>query len=320
MNRIIGILLPLFVVAAVAFAFSERPDPPMPDTRVEIQHLLMLDTVSVGARLVSVGERGRIFLSDDQGLQWRGAVSDSTATLTAVEAVNPERLVAVGHDSVILLSEDGGERWHTVFAEPAAEEPLLAVRFDPGGHGYAVGAYGRFLESRDGGLSWEQRHPDEHDFHFGAIARSGDALLMAGEAGTLMRSDDGGQHWHALESPYAGSFFGLLELTDGAVLAYGMRGHVYHSADAGRNWQPVETETGQSIFGGHVLADGTLVLVGQNGLALRGRDLEHGLTRLDLDTSRTFSAVIESGAGDVLLFGEDGVLHLPTAQIAVPGS
>lgn len=320
MNRIIGVLIPLFVVAAVAFAFSERPDPPMPETRIEIQDLLMLDSVAVGTRLVAVGERGRIFLSDDGGLQWRSAVSDSDRTLTAVDAVNSERLIAVGHDSVILLSDDGGEHWRTVYAEPEAEEPLLAVRFQPDGEGYAAGAYGRFLESRDGGVSWEQRHPDESDLHFGAIGRSGEALLLAGEAGTLMRSGDGGERWRALESPYDGSFFGLLELPGEAVMIYGMRGHAYHSPDAGQNWRPVETGTELSIFGGRVLADGSLVLVGQNGLVLRGHDPEHGLAPLDLDTGRTFSAVLEPSAGEVLLFGEDGVLRLPTGQATASGS
>ncbi|MFO8151957.1 WD40/YVTN/BNR-like repeat-containing protein [Thioalkalivibrio sp.] len=319
MNRIIGLIFPLFVLMAVAFAFSERPDPPMPDTRVEIRHLLMLDAVAAGPRLIAVGERGRIFLSDDGGLQWRSAVSDSAATLTAVAAVNPERLVAVGHDSVILLSDDGGEHWRTVFAEPEAEEPLLAVRFDPDGHGYAVGAYGRFLATGDGGLSWEQRHPDGTDFHLGAIARSGGSLLLAGEAGTLMRSNDGGERWHALESPYAGSFFGALELPGGGVLVYGMRGHAFHSPDAGGSWHYVETGTDLSIFGGRVLADGSLLLVGQNGLVLHGRGLERGLAPLDLDTSRTFSAVVESGPAEVLLFGDEGVLSIPREQLGGSG-
>jgi photosystem II stability/assembly factor-like uncharacterized protein len=276
LNRILGIFFPLFVVAAAAFAFSERPDPPMPDTRLQIQHLLMLDTVAVGTRLVAVGERGRIFLSDDGGNEWRSAASDTQATLTAVGTVDSKRLVAVGHDSVILLSDDAGAHWRTVLADPEAEEPLLSVRFDPGGRGHAVGAYGRFLESTDGGLSWHKRYLDSNDFHFNAIARVGESLLLAGEAGTLMRSDDGGQDWYEIDSPYVGSFFGLLELPDDAVLVFGMRGQVYRSEDAGESWERVKTGTQLSIFAGHALADGRLVLVGQNGLLFG----EQGVLRL----------------------------------------
>ncbi|MCA1790129.1 MAG: hypothetical protein LC667_09810, partial [Thioalkalivibrio sp.] len=203
MNRAIGLLFALFVVSAVVFAFSERPAPQMPPTEIGIGHLLMLDAAATGTRLVTVGERGYIFLSDDGGRDWRQAVTPNVAMLTAISVVGGRRLVAVGHDGVILLSDDAGERWRTVFAAPEDEEPLLAVWFDASGRGLAVGAYGRFLESTDGGATWEQRRVDEHDLHFNTIARDGDALLLAGEAGLLLRSDDGGQVWAALSTPYA---------------------------------------------------------------------------------------------------------------------
>lgn len=311
MNRAIGLLFALFVVSAVAFAFSERPAPEMPPTQVGIGHLLMLDAAAVGTRLVTVGERGYIFLSDDGGYGWRQAVTPNGATLTAISVVGGRRLAAVGHDGVILLSDDAGERWRTVFAAPQDEEPLLDVWFDASGQGLAVGAYGRFLESTDGGATWEQRRLDESDLHFNAIARAGDALLLAGEAGLLLRSDDGGQVWTTLPAPYAGSFFGLLELPDNRLLLFGMRGHAYLSEDAGASWQEVETGTTLSIFGGHVLADGRVLLVGQNGLVLLGEDRGRRFVELEIDSSSTFSTAIAAGGmGEVLLLGEHGFTRL----------
>ena len=311
MNRAIGLLFALFVVSAVAFAFSERPAPQMPPTQVDIGHLLMLDAAAAGARLVTVGERGYIFLSDDGGRDWRQAVTPNGATLTAISEVAGRRLAAVGHDGVILLSDDAGERWRTVFAAPEDQEPLLDVWFDASGRGLAVGAYGRFLESTDGGATWEQRRLDENDLHFNAIARAGDALLLAGEAGLLLRSDDGGQAWTPLPAPYAGSFFGLLELPEDRLLLFGMRGNAYLSEDAGDSWQAVETGTTLSLFGGRVLADGRVILVGQNGLVLLGQDRGRRFVELEIDSSHTFSTAIAAGRMDeVLLLGEHGFTRL----------
>lgn len=311
MNRTIGILFSLFVIASVSFAFSERPDPPMPATEVRIDHLLMLDAVAIGPRLVAVGERGHIFVSDDAGGAWRNAVSDTESTLTALTVVQGDRLVAVGHDSVILLSEDGGEHWRTVFEAPEALEPLLAVWFDDTGQGFAVGAYGRFLESADGGASWRQRYLNGSDLHLNALGRAGAALLIAGEAGTMLRSDDGGREWFELDSPYVGSFFGLLELRAGAVLVFGMRGHAYRSEDGGETWSEVETGTHLSIFGGRVFEDGRVVLTGQNGLVLISHDDGRSFVEVDEEISRSFSNVIGLGrSSEVILLGEKGVFRL----------
>lgn len=308
MNRAIGIIFTVFALSAAVFAFSERPDPPMPPTRVDIGHVLMLDVQRAGSRLISVGERGRIFVSDDGGANWRAAASPTEATLTALAFIDEVRGVAVGHDAVILRTEDGGEHWQLVQAVPADEEPLLAVWLDASGRGFAVGAYGRFVESADAGRTWVEREVDAEELHFNAIAQVGGALLIAGEAGTLLRSEDDGASWQRLEAPYGGSYFGLLATGDDGVLAFGMRGHVFRSDDGGMTWGEIATGTHAAIFGGRVLGDGALVLVGQNGLVLASADRGRSFTELDVDTSRSFAAAAAAGEA-VLLVGEQGVMR-----------
>ena len=326
MDRVIGFGFSLWVVAAAVFAFMERSDPPMPPTAVRVEHLLMLDALHVGERLVAVGERGRIFVSEDAGHAWRAAVSPTEAMLTALARADADgrTLVAVGHDSVILRSVDGGLTWRQHYADADAEAPLLAVLFDERGRGFAVGAYGRFLVSDDGGQTWEVRalevtDPDGadaagldglgYDFHLNAIVEVSGRLFIAGEAGTLLRSDDGGEQWMTLDAPYEGSYFGAVVTADESVLIFGMRGHVFRSDDAGETWHELDSGTETSIFGGALLADGRVVLVGQNGLVLiAGRD-GAALHALDVDSSRGFVAVRGGAARDeVLLFGDEGVL------------
>ncbi|MEP5763851.1 MAG: YCF48-related protein [Halieaceae bacterium] len=72
---------------------------------------LLLDVCNAGSRLVAVGERGHILLSDDAGQQWRQARVPTRQMLTAVYFPSPRRGWAVGHDGLVLVSVDGGESW-----------------------------------------------------------------------------------------------------------------------------------------------------------------------------------------------------------------
>ena len=66
---------------------------------------VLLDVALAGARLVAVGERGHVLLSDDAGGSWRQARSVPTrTTLTSLHATDVRTLWAAGHGGVILRS------------------------------------------------------------------------------------------------------------------------------------------------------------------------------------------------------------------------
>lgn len=311
MSRVIGILFILFTAAAASFAFSPRIPPPLAATEVRIEQTLMLGAQPMGDRLISVGERGNIFVSDDGGKGWRRVVSPTEATLTALAVLDERHAVAVGHDAVILRSDDRGESWTQVYAAPEDGTPLLAVWFDASGHGFAIGAYGTALESADGGVNWADRRLDEQELHLNALTQSIDGTLMVvGEAGTMLRSRDDGETWERLASPYEGSFFGVLATADGGVLAFGMRGHVLRTSDQGDSWEEVSSGVSSSIFGGRVLADGAIVLAGQNGVVLTSADQGRHFVELEIGERLTRSAVLAGvSPGELVLFGEQGVSH-----------
>ena len=99
-------------------------------------HSLMLGVARAGDRLVAVGERGHVLLSDDAGNSWRQAKSVPSQTLlTAVAFADPQRGWAVGHDELILHTADGGETWATQHYAPAAEQPLLDLWFTDASNG-----------------------------------------------------------------------------------------------------------------------------------------------------------------------------------------
>lgn len=327
MNRFISLFFVAWVFVAVSISFTQRSETPMQASELQIHNALMLDVVRMPqGRLVSVGERGLIFISDDQGQSWRQVTQRATeATLTAITQVGDRALLAVGHDAVIVRSEDGGESWQLVHAQPEDEQPLLSVVFDAHGHGVAAGAYGLLLRSDNWGVAW---HADDSadnpdGLHINGAATDGAELWLAvGEAGLILRRSADETAWQALHSPYLGSLFGVLHLQDGSWLAYGMRGHVLRSDRSGLHWQSVETGSQASLFGGSQLSDGRIVLVGQAGEVLISVDGGQSFVQQDGPDRQVRAAVLEVPAGrpgQLLLVGEAGAVRfeLPQSQTGV---
>ncbi|VVM75351.1 hypothetical protein PS619_02020 [Pseudomonas fluorescens] len=77
----------------------------------QARQAVLLDLARAGARLVAVGERGIVLLSDDNGINWRQAQVPVSVSLTAVQFVDANTGWAVGHAGAVLVSHDGGENW-----------------------------------------------------------------------------------------------------------------------------------------------------------------------------------------------------------------
>jgi photosystem II stability/assembly factor-like uncharacterized protein len=322
----------------VAAAVEAQPTPPAPPAEeqplaAEPARLaargLLIAIASAGPRLVAVGDRGIIVLSDDRGASWRQAdYVPAQALLSGVCFLDAQRGVAVGHDEVILTTVDGGRNWKRTHYAPQAQGPLLDVWCGAGGEVIAVGAYSAYLTSADGGASWREmkftpaaahspggkvaaRTADEEGatggYHLNRIV-SGHAhrLYIAAEAGHLYASDDGGANWRTLASPYEGSFFGVLPLRDEELLAFGLRGHLYLSTNGGASWQPIDTGTVAMLTGATSLDSGAVAVVGLSGVVLVSRDGGRSFTLLQQAERAGLSAVAPAGDDRLVAVGEGG--------------
>ena len=288
---------------------------PLP--KVTMERLLLIDATHRGSRVVAVGDRGYIVLSDDNGKTWRRAKSPPAPMLTAVTFVDASTGWAVGHDSVILATNDGGENWTQQFSAPAEQRPLLDVLFVDKSQGFAIGAYSAFYETSDGGKSWNPRKVIDDDKHLNAFVRlSQDKLLILGEAGALLASLDAGKTWSAIASPYKGSLFGGLVADDGAVIAFGLRGRIFRSTDDGKTWKPVDNASVATLMDGSKLPDGTLVIAGNGGTVLVSRANGQSFVPLETGSTKAFAKAVLGPPNAVLLFGETGAreVALPLAK------
>jgi len=270
---------------------------------------LLLDVATAGQRLVAVGERGHVLLSDDHGATWTQAETVPTRELlTGVCFSNAQQGVVVGHDEVILTTQDAGRTWTLAHFAPQSQQPLLDVACAGNDRVIAVGAHGVYFISADGGRNWRE-HSLGQDFHLNKIAVASAArLYIAAEGGHLYRSDDSGDTWHELTSGYEGSFFGVRPLHDDVVLAYGLRGNLFRSEDAGATWRKIETGT-LAMLNDAVKLDGdrTVATVGLSGVVLVSHDAGKSFLLTQQEDRQGLSAAVAVGGNSLLAVGEGGV-------------
>lgn len=302
------------------------------------ERAVLLSMARAGDRLVAVGERGIVALSDDGGTRWRQAPCPVSVTLTMVRFADARNGVAVGHGGAVLTTADAGDSWQlrldgrrvgqiaretasTPEARKEAErlvadgpdKPFLDVIVWDARRMLAVGAYGLVLHTADGGASWTpwmSRVPNPKALHWYVARRQGDTLLLAGEQGQIVRSDDGGSTFRPLASPYKGSWFAGDIQPDGRLLLAGLRGNVWRSTDAGASWQAIANPIPASITA--IAASGSdWLFASQAGAVLRLQG--EALVPVEAAPLAMPSALLAVREGRVIAAGMAGIQPVATA-------
>jgi len=326
--------------------------PAAQDQRAE--HAVLLAVTRAGDRLVAVGERGIVLLSDNNGVSWRQARAvPSSVALTAVSFVNGGEGWAVGHAGVILHSADGGETWSKQLdgslaaqlelksaqalpgSDPqaaqrrlsaaqrlvadGADKPFLSVYFADPQHGLVVGAYGLAMLTDDAGAHWRSvgnELDNPGGMHLYAILGDPQSVMIVGEQGVLLRGPELGKAFSRVQSPYHGTWFGAVRVAPGQDLIFGLKGNAYRLED-GSQWQSVETEERSSLTSGKKLADNSLVLVSEGGRLMQSIDQGRHFQMLSvagLDGS-SITDVTQAADGALVLTGPRGIKRLNTMTL-----
>lgn len=329
---LLAALLPVSVAAAPEAAVLARPA--LKAERLHSRTFLAL--ASAGQRLVAVGERGLVALSDDGGASWRQAVTPVSSTLTSVSFVDARLGWAAGHAGTILHTADGGVTWTlqadgrgiarqvqasvsnqdarmaAVAAQLVADgpdKPFLDIQFSDARHGVAVGAYGLAVRTADGGRSWQSfmhQVPNPKGLHLYAVRVIGDTVWLAGEQGYFARSANGGQDFQRIETPYRGSYFALASSGNGVVVA-GLKGNAFQVSQDGTSFTRIEGAPPVSFSGVTRLRDGRLAFTNQAGQVLLAPHAGAPLAMLSAGPRAPLSGVAESADGRLVLAGAAGL-------------
>lgn len=299
---------------SVSWAAEDFPSVKMP----LVSKSLLLDISQAGPnRLVVVGERGHILLSDDHGLSFRQVIAPTQSTLTTLFFLDDKNGWAGGHDTVLLVTKDGGETWEKKFYDPDRGKPVLDICFMDASFGIAIGAYGLYLETRDGGATWEDKYfeslddPDMGLVHFNAMTRSAEGVLfIAGEAGFLARSTDSGATWESLEKIYPGSYFSALFTQQGTLIVAGLRGNAFRSTDKGDTWEPIITQTLQGL--NHCVQDkeGRILISGLGSTLLISNDDGKSFVPVKRSDRISIAAAALPDKETIVIVGDGGVMRI----------
>lgn len=276
----------------------------------------LLASTRAGARIVAVGERGVVMLSDDDGRSFRQAREVPVdVTLTAVSFADARRGWAAGHWGTVLATTDGGETWVRQHQDVRSDQPLFALHFFDAQQGVAVGLWSLVLTTADGGQTWsEQKLPPmakakKADLNLLSLFADGRGTVYAtAEQGQLLRSADQGQTWQYLDTGYRGSLWAGAVLADGSLLVGGQRGTLMRSADAGSTWERVPLQSKSSVTA-IAVREAQVTVVGLDGLQLHSSDGGKSFLADTRPDGLSLTSVLgRPGGGQPLLFSRRGVV------------
>lgn len=311
----------VILALAAAVARADWTDPALADAEPMPQaaHALVLDiAVLDGGRLVAVGERGHVLLSDDRGGSWRQAPVPTRATLTSV-AASGDLVIAAGHDGVIVRSTDAGASWTRVredVFDPDSERttngaPLLDVLMLDGDRALAIGAYSLILASADAGASWTAQAlpavaaaaPEADAGADGAASDGGDADPEEPADALLFDQDE--LMLDAEDDPHLNA---IARLDGGRLFIVAERGASFLSDDDGASWTRRPLPYDGSMFGLEPLGEGRVLAYGLRGNALVSDDNGENWRELDTGTDLSLYGAARIGSDGLLLVGANGLL------------
>jgi photosystem II stability/assembly factor-like uncharacterized protein len=275
----------------------------------------------------AVGHDGLILFSDDGGVTWRiqrdGLAVQQQVNIelrelahhklaelerqleTADEEARPELELAFEDAQLDLEDAD------IALEEPVFTSAFMDVWFQDSERGWAIGAFGTFVGTTDGGQHWVDMtgsldNPDE--FHLNAITGDNKGrVFIAGEGGVMFRSMDGGRNWETLEPFYEGSWFGsAYQAKNDTLFIFGLRGNLYRSTDFGTTWEMIPNDSNTSLAGGSASAGGEVLAVGGVGTLLLSTDGGRSFQRTMMEDRLSLTSGLVRD-GTLILVGHGGV-------------
>lgn len=271
---------------------------------------VLLAVARAGDRLVAVGERGLIILSDDGGRAWTQVPVPVSVTLTSVSFSNPKLGWATGSMGIVLRTRDGGQTWARVLDGVAAATLALQAaqalqRSAPGS-----GADQEAERSLDDAQRLVAEGADKPFLDIQVPTGAG-PLVAVGAYGLAFTSDDEGISWAPLmlRLPNAEglTLYGAVDRGRERWL-YGEQGFLLCADARSERYVLQPAVTSGSLFAAVVLREGPLLLMGLRGRVARSAEPGAGWTTVQTPVDASLFKGIQLDDGSVALVGAAGQL------------
>lgn len=311
--------------APVSGQAALKPGVPMASLASSKAHkALLTDVARAGARLIAVGERGHIVVSDDEGVTWQQIVSPVRSLLTAVYFVDATHGWAVGHDAAVLATVDGGNSWQLQHYREFVPEVYSAGEVTTDDESFDEAGVDDYIEEDMDGADEAAAGGREGvpllDVWFADAQRG----IAVGAYGLMLRTSDGGKNWidssselNNLDGWHLNAIDGITGKA-GVVMIAGEKGMLFRSINAGASFVAVPSPYDGSFFGVTGSRDGTIYVYGLQGRLYRSSDQGQNWVALATGVTSGLNNGCRSAGDAVLLTGNAGVaLSLSAAGIQV---
>lgn len=311
------------LVAPQALALADILETPARATELASRSLLT-DATRAGDRIVSVGERGHIIYSDDQGQSWAQAAVPVSVTLTAVDFGTADSGWAVGHSGAVLHSSDAGETWQLQLDGIRAAELVIASKEEQIAE--LEVQIEQAPEDQKEDLEWAlddlyfAMENAQSDMDIGPVNPLLDVWFendqhgfAVGAYGMVLRTQDGGDTWQDwapyLDNPTNFHYNSISEVAGGGLVIVGEAGQIHVSTDGGETWQKRESPYDGSLFG----VSGTsrvneILAFGLRGNTLLSTDLGRTWTMVPNEANATLNSAAVAADGRITLVGNGGAV------------
>jgi len=304
---------------------------------------LQLSITSAGDRLVTVGERGYILTSDDDGMSWQQSKAPVSVTLSSVFFSSEKVGWAVGHGGAVLKTTDSGTTWIKIFdgviaaeieliaakaandqSRPAIwrereaqrlvtsgpDKPFLDVLFFDDQKGLIIGAYGLAFSTIDSGKTWHSltgQIPNRMGMHLYNILPVNNEIYIVGERGVVFKADKDTLNFEKVDTPYDGSFFGIINSKADDIIIFGLRGNIYRASAGQTKWEHIPMPKPVTITAGKQLENGDLVLVDETGQLFQSIDNGKSFTPSNLSKTSALTDIAETNDGHLVMTSARGI-------------
>lgn len=149
--------------------------------------------VMTTGRVVVLGSKGMLLISDDQGVTWKKATTGVENNLYAVDFMDNNTGVAVGDNGTIIRTEDAGATW--TLGGAVTDTYLKDIRSLGGGVFMLVGGGGQIFRSQDGGREWRRIDVNLTSPLIAVRFNTTTTGVIISNTGDILRSEDGGESW-----------------------------------------------------------------------------------------------------------------------------
>ena len=212
---------------------------------------LFAATVLSDNTYIMVGDRGKIFLSDDGAKTWEAIESGTGFALSSVSFPDDRNGWIAGQLGTLLHSQDGGKTWQA--QSSGVDAYLLGVDFLDPLNGVVVGRDTAVLTTTDGGATWKQSLLKETAELWGDVTLFAVAMIdtrsicAVGDMGRIFITEDGGQTWSETktslydEMSMMGRVLYAVVYDSGTLYAAGIDSTFAFSKDGGKSWTVGDT-------------------------------------------------------------------------------